>query len=122
MARSDDKDELFTVRTVNVTKLARGADCDILIAECDFAIDDILRRLKSGDEQRSWIVQAEFALAEIRHKRRMLEMKKADLAERAAEIQRQSLNSRFRTEAEIALPPDVFAAIYKKAAMVENAS
>lgn len=109
----------FRPQMVNVTKLTRPTDCDILIEECLHSIRGIEGQLSDPDfdGDKDWRRDALRAQDTLLHKIKLLEMKKADLI--AVQSHRRSPEERFGANflkaAHQMLPPDVFTELYQEA-------
>lgn len=76
MSMSDERAERFDVRGVNLLKITKAIDIEIVIAEADFCLTDIDRQIAENLGDSAWRRDAERARREIAHKRRLAELKR----------------------------------------------
>ena len=117
MSHDDDRDfrKVFDVRQVNLTKLDKPIDLEIIVAECENAVAGIKRQIADGYGDNNWLQDATRAMEEIRHKQGLAAKKLTAVLEAKANAPvispENNYKSRFVKEAERLLPPAMYEGI-----------
>lgn len=109
--------EFFDVRAVNLTKVTKAIDLQIVIEECNFALNSIEQQMsQTGFGGADWRSSAERARTEYSHRKRLAAMKLAALeADRKSTPQTSpelALAKRFMEAAKEILPDGTYEAIF----------
>lgn len=118
MSNEGSRPERFDVRGVNLIKITKLVDIDIVIAEADFCLTDIDRQIKDKFGDHRWQADATRAKGEIEHKRKLAILKRAALVEAATppeEVSENNFRGRFYRKAEELLQPAMFLAVCEAA-------
>ena len=115
----------FDVRTINLVKLTKVIDFDIVIAEADFCIADIDRQINEGWGDQRWLADAKRARGEIEHKKRLATLKRAaivDAQPSPAQQEQDNFRTRFYRAAAAGLDEATFNRISEAAKFVKEAA
>jgi hypothetical protein len=121
MSNQDDdrQQQTFDVRKVNLLRVDKLVDLEIVIAEADAAIAQIVAQVRDQFGDKRWLEDATRAKGEIENKRRLAVMKrdvvKANV-EKAIVSPEQNFRSRFFKAAEEILPAETMAKLREAAA------
>ena len=74
-------EDTLDVRYFNVLKLNTPRQCEIILAEINFCIENIKQDLISGRDDPAWNNAARKAVTEYEHKARMAELRRQELLE-----------------------------------------
>lgn len=110
--------QVFDVRAINLTKIGKAIDCDIVIAEAENAIRGIKSQIQDGYGDAEWLRDATRAIEDIDHKRKLALAKKSSIeAERAVVpvSPEAAFKSRFVVAAREILPGDLYNVIFESA-------
>ena len=101
----------FNVRSINLTKISRAIDLEIVIDECDYALEQITnQRNTPGFGNSDWLESTQLAEREIRHRRRLAKKKLDHITTTSA-----SFADRFLKAARATLPPETYKQIHSQA-------
>jgi hypothetical protein len=114
--------QTFDVRKVNLLRCEKLIDLEIVIAEADAAIAQIVAQVRDEFGDKRWLEDATRAKHEIEHKRRLAVMKRDvvkgnidRMAAAAASVPEMNFKARFLQVAEEMLPTETMAKLREAA-------